>query len=47
MGFAAFGVLFEEWEEGGEGGAAPDVGVCYSEDPGVVDEAEEEGGGVD
>ena len=35
------GAGFEEGEEDAGGGAPPDVGICYAEDPGVVKEAEQ------
>lgn len=41
------GALFEEGEEDAGGGAAPDIGLGYAEDPDIVEEAEEKGQGVD
>lgn len=40
-------VRFEEREEDGAGGAAPDECICEAEDAEVVEVAEDEGTGVD
>ena len=33
-------MFLEEGEEDGRGGAAPDVGICYAEDPDIIDKAQ-------